>query len=244
MRIRAFVATGLLAAGGCFGNGGVLTPAEFVRLTGTSPAAETQGTPIPALRAMGQPLPSTGAGGATNQSPANLKPRLMTAGMVISVAVEEDRSLSRQFVVPNSGALDYPPLGRLEVAGLTTDELAQRIKTQLERDYFNTATVRVAVESATTGGGVIYVLGSVNRPGPLLLPADESFTVTKVIIAAGNLSTFGNGAKVRLIRYGESGKKYETQVNVARIMQRGEFDKDIPVRNGDWIIVPEKLINF
>jgi protein involved in polysaccharide export with SLBB domain len=88
------------------------------------------------------------------------------------------------------------------------------------------------------------VLGSVNRPGPLLLPADEHFTVTKAIIAAGNLSTFGNGGAVKLIRYGESGKKYETMVNVTRIMKRGEFEKDIRVRNGDWIIVPEKLVNF
>ncbi len=48
-------------------------------------------------------------------------------------------------------------------------------------------------------------------------------------------------AKVQLIRYNEAGKKYVTYVDVDRIMKRGEFEKDIQVQNGDWIIVPEKL---
>ena len=88
------------------------------------------------------------------------------------------------------------------------------------------------------------MLGAVNRPGPLLLPKDERFTVTKAIIAAGGLSMFGNGAKVQLIRYDEAGKKYKTFINVDRIMKRGEFEKDVPLQNGDWIIVAEKLVNF
>ena len=64
------------------------------------------------------------------------------------------------------------------------------------------------------------------------------------IIAAGNFATFANGGKVQLIRYNEAGKKYVTYVDVDRIMKRGEFEKDVQVQNGDWIIVPEKLINF
>ena len=92
--------------------------------------------------------------------------------------------------------------------------------------------------------GGVPVIGNVNRPGPLLLPKDERFTVTKAIIAAGNFATFANGGKVQLIRYNEAGKKYITYVDVDRIMKRGEFEKDISVQNGDWIIVPEKLINF
>ncbi len=251
MRFQAIMVGALLTTVGCyyFGNSGArqLGPEEFMRMTGRgekSPAVAS-GTPIPALRAMGEAVTPPGSEAATNMVAApGVTPRLITAGMVISITVEEDRSLSRQFAVPNSGAIDYPPLGRLEVAGLTTDEVAQRIKTHLERDYFNMATVRVNIETTAAGGGVIYVLGSVNRPGPLLLPADEHFTVTKAIIAAGNFSTFGNGAAVKLIRYDESGKKYETIINVTRIMKRGDFNKDIPVRNGDWLIVPEKIINF
>jgi polysaccharide biosynthesis/export protein len=179
----------------------------------------------------------------------NAKPRVIVPGITISVAVDEDRSLNRTYLVPVSGAIDYPPLGRMVVEGLTTDEVAQKIKQGLEKDYFQKATVIVAFESAlATGGGaaggVVYVIGNVNRPGPLLLPKDERFTVAKAIIAAGNFATFANGAKVQLIRYDKAGKKYVTYIDVDRIMKRGEFEKDVQIQDGDWIIVPEKLINF
>ena len=221
-----FVALWFLLAG-CQSNQSVqvLSPEKFV--TATSGAAYNTS--------------DTNATTATNA-----KPRVILPGVTISVTVDEDRSLNRAYLITNSGAIDYPPLGRIVVEGLTPEEVAQRIKESLEKDYFRKATVTVAVESVplSGGGGVIYVIGNVNRPGPLLLPKDERFTVTKAIIAAGNFATFANGGKVQLIRYNEAGKKYVTYVDVDRIMKRGEFEKDVQVQNGDWIIVPEKLINF
>ena len=160
-------------------------------------------------------------------------------------------------------------VGRLKVTGLTPDELAKKIKDPLERDYLQKATVAVSLESAMgaaspipggagpvvaatgsspslggAGGGVVYVLGNIGRPGPLMLPRDEVFTLTKVILAAGGIATFGDGSKVRVLRYDANGKKFETRVNVDRIMKNGDFEKDIVIQNGDWIIVPEKWINF
>jgi protein involved in polysaccharide export with SLBB domain len=90
----------------------------------------------------------------------------------------------------------------------------------------------------------VYVLGAINRPGPMLLPQNEMFTLTKVIIAAGGFGPFSMGSRVRLIRYDENAHKFETRVNVAQIMKRGDFENDVIVWNGDWIIVPEKWINF
>jgi polysaccharide export outer membrane protein len=179
----------------------------------------------------------------------NAKPHVIVPGISISISVDEDHSLNRSYLIPISGAIDYPPLGRITMEGLTTDEVAQKIREGLEKDYFQKATVTVAIESALVGGGgaaggVVYVIGNVNRPGPLLLPKDERFTVTKTIIAAGSFATFANGAKVKLIRYDKAGKKFVTYIDVDRIMKRGEFEKDIQVQDGDWIYVPEKLINF
>ncbi len=175
----------------------------------------------------------------------NLKPRLIAPGMEISVSVGEDRSLDKNYVVPPSGMVDFAGAGKINCIGLTADELAQKIRAPLERDYFQKATVNVTIETvAGSGGGVIYVIGNVNRPGPLLLPKDEPFTVTKVIIAAGNFAAFANETSVRMIRYDESGKKFECRVNVAAIMKNGDFEKDVPVQNGDWIIVPEKMFSF
>jgi protein involved in polysaccharide export with SLBB domain len=220
----------LLLAAGCQSNQNtqVLSPEKFAAATGAA-AYSTVDTNA-----------TTGT---------NAKPRVIVPGVSISVTVDQDHSLDHVYAVPISGAIDFVPLGRVQVEGLTADEVAQKIKEGLEKDYFQKATVTVAIESAlATGGGgaggVIYVIGNVNRPGPLLLPKDEHFTVTKAIIAAGNFATFANGGKVQLIRYGKTGKKFVTYIDVDRIMKRGEFEKDIQVQDGDWIIVPEKLINF
>jgi protein involved in polysaccharide export with SLBB domain len=230
-RISFLGALGLLLAAGCQSNSNVqvLSPEKFAATTGAAAysTADTNAT--------------TGT---------NAKARVIVPGVSISVTVDQDHSLDHIYSVPVSGVIDFVPLGRIQVEGLTADEVAQKIKEGLEKDYFQKATVAVTVESALTAsggnaaGGVIYVIGNVNRPGPLLLPKDERFTVTKAIIAAGNFATFANGGKVQLIRYDKAGKKYLTYIDVDRIMKRGEFEKDIQVQDGDWIIVPEKLINF
>jgi len=84
---------------------------------------------------------------------------------------------------------------------------------------------------------VIYMVGNVNRPGPLVLPKEEQFTITKAISAAGGLSASANAEKVQLVRYDSAGKKHVTYLNVDRIMQRVESE-DVPVQSGDWIVVP------
>lgn len=201
-------------------------------------------TPEKFMSATGNPSSS---GTETNSlSATNVAPRLIRAGTSISITVNEDHSLNRLYTVPGSGAIDYPPLGRIMVDGLTPDEVAQTIKQALEKDYFRQATVTCTIEatgSAGGAGGIIYILGSVNHPGPLLVGKDQALTVMKAIIAAGGFSPFANSTKVELVRYDENGKKYKTIINVKRIMD-GEFEKDIPVKDGDWIVVREKLINF
>jgi polysaccharide export outer membrane protein len=202
-------------------------------------------------------------------APEVATPRLVAPGMLLTVTVAEDPNLNRQYMVPPSGIVELLGVGRLKVTGLTPDELAKKIKDPLERDYLQKATVAVSLESAMgaaspipggagpvvaatgsspslggAGGGVVYVLGNIGRPGPLMLPRDEVFTLTKVILAAGGIATFGDGSKVRVLRYDANGKKFETRVNVNRIMKNGDFEKDIVIQNGDWIIVPEKWINF
>jgi len=189
----------------------------------------------------------------TATAETSASPRLIAPGMLLTVTVAEEPNWNRQYLVPPTGAVEIVGLGQINVVGLTSEELQTKVKAALEKDYLQRATVTVRADVVASGArtavaasapGVAYVLGNVGRPGPLMLPKDQVFTVTKVIIAVGGIATFGNGAKVRLLRYDTDGKKYETRVNVDRIMKRGEFEKDVPVQHGDWIIVPDKVFNF
>jgi polysaccharide export outer membrane protein len=228
------------------GSNEILSPEEFLRRTkGPETSAATDSGP--AMRIMGSSVETDSS--ATNQADVTFaQSKLIRPGVVLTIVVAEDASLNRQYVVPPTGQIDYPPLGRLAVEGLTAEELADKLRAALEKDYFRKATVQASVETTPVKsgtGGVIYILGNINRPGPMLLPPNENFTVAKAIIAAGNVSTFGNASKIKLIRYLEDGTKLQTIVNVDRILKRGEFEKDnIQLQHGDWLIVPEKIFNF
>jgi len=63
------------------------------------------------------------------------------------------------------------------VEGLTTDEVAQKIKEGLEKDYFQKATVAVTIESALAGGSSARrdLRDRKREPArPLLLPRTNS----------------------------------------------------------------------
>lgn len=177
---------------------------------------------------------------------SNLQQRVIATGMQISVTVNEDSTLNRVYSVPANCSVDFAAVGRITVCGLTTEEVSAKIKTALERDYFAHATVTVMIESMFTpaqGVGIVYVLGEVGRPGPMQLPPDN-FTVTKAIIAAGGFTPFARGGHVLVVRYCEDGRKYQTHLDVLRIMKNGEFENDVPLRPNDWVIVPQKLVSF
>jgi len=190
-------------------------------------------------------------GEESSDAATNLQPNVISPGMLISVSVGEDSSLNRAYTVPPGCGVEFAAVGRIRVCGLTTEEVAAKVKAALERDFFQKATVEVIIESVVSperpgavDPGIIYILGAVGRPGPMRLPAVEAFTVTKAIIAAGGFSLFANGGSVKIVRYCEDGRKYETFINVAGIMKNGEFEKDIPLRANDWVIVPQKAFSF
>ena len=234
---------------GCAGDGDrvpihSLTPKEFMAVTtGEGKSPDTEGGP--SFRIMEQPLVAA-VTVADVEAEADPDKRKATAGMIMTVTVDEDASLNRQYVIPTTGVIEFPPVGRFPVEGLTAEQISKQIEKALEKDYFQSATVRcaLATQAAGGGGGVIYVMGSVGRQGPLLLPKNDRFTVMRAILAVGGCGQFGNCGKVRVIRYGPDGKKYETRINVERIMKTAEFEKDMEVRDGDWLLVPEKWFNF
>ena len=218
-------------------------------MTGCSEYAAIRKTNKDFMKLCESVAPTEGGSETNGVDGAKLKPRLVAPGMQVVVTVAEDSSLNRGYLVSPSCTVDFAGAGRIEVCGLTPDELAMKIREPLERDYFQRATVTVSIESAgATGpggaGGVIYLIGDIGRPGPMLLPRDQAFTLTKAIIAAGGFSTFAKGNSVRVLRYCEDGKKYETYVDVDRIMKNGEFERDITLRPNDWVIVGRKIVSF
>ncbi|MEO0454838.1 MAG: SLBB domain-containing protein [Verrucomicrobiota bacterium] len=170
----------------------------------------------------------------------------LNVGERVVYRVIEDQDPPSQLQILDSGELDVPYLGRRPAAGKTCYDLAQYIKSELEKELYHQATVLISRDRNMVGAGKIYVMGKVASQGPIPIPPGEVYTVSKAILAAGGFHPFADEGKVRLIRRtGESGEDVkEIIVNVKAVLEKGELDKDVEVRPEDRIIVKAKFFNI
>ena len=97
-------------------------------------------------------------------------------------------------------------------------------------------------EQATRG--TIYLLGEVSSQGAVSLPMGQEATLAKTILGTGGFGRFANERNVELIRTGPDGVKQTMSVNVGRILRTGTFEEDVPLQDGDVIIVRERLFTL
>jgi polysaccharide export outer membrane protein len=86
----------------------------------------------------------------------------------------------------------------------------------------------------------VYLLGEVNRPGAVSLSAGPGATVARLILDQGGATPFANLGKVQIQRTAPDGSKKALVVDVGRILKEGSFEEDVPLQEGDVVIVPEK----
>ena len=107
------------------------------------------------------------------------------------------------YLVDNSGTIEFPVLGTLQVGGLTKAECEKMIHDKL-RPYLNAkenpvVTVRMANYK-------ISVLGEVNRPG-MFTVSNEKINIFEALAQAGDLTIYGVRDNVKLIRENQKGRK-------------------------------------
>ncbi|MDD3926267.1 MAG: SLBB domain-containing protein [bacterium] len=82
----------------------------------------------------------------------------------------------------------------------------------------------------------VYVLGKVSNPG--LYQLEDSVTVMGAIARSGGSTNRANLKRVTVIR-GDLAKPERMEINVQDIIQRGDKSKDIILKAGDTVYVPE-----
>jgi len=173
--------------------------------------------------------------------------RKICAGDRLSYRVVEDRRVPVQLCVLDSGEVEVPLIGRIPAMNKTCRQLAMDIKGPLEKDYFYKATVIIGLDfTSTRSRGRIYITGEVRGGGPMEIPSDETFTVSKALLRAGGFGEFADQRKVRLVRKkaNDPSKTETIIVDVEEIIQKGRQDKDPVVNSEDMIVVPKKMFNF
>jgi len=127
--------------------------------------------------------------------------------------------------------------------GLTLEALKLKLVKAYQR-YIKQPVVSVAFMPVDGNNGVspygtVTVLGEVAMPGPVNMPATMDLTVTKVLKLAGGLRPFADKGKIRVTSCDKDGIRKRTIVNLQEIGKNGDISKDIPLRAGDVVWVPE-----
>jgi protein involved in polysaccharide export with SLBB domain len=86
----------------------------------------------------------------------------------------------------------------------------------------------------------VFLLGEVVAPGAVSLTPGPNATAARVILAHGGMTPLANSGRVQIQRDAPDGSKKTMVVDVGRILKQGSFEADVPLQDGDVIVVPEK----
>ncbi|QIF04208.1 polysaccharide biosynthesis/export family protein [Roseimicrobium sp. ORNL1] len=172
--------------------------------------------------------------------------------------IVEDKAEPKSLMIQDSGDIFAPYIGLVKAAGRTPRELAMHMKTELEKQYFQQATVIVALErerpvgpGGSQGGGYVVedmgyitIYGQVIRQGKYEFAPEDQLTASQAILRAGGFAPFAKDKAVKIIRKVPGKGNVTIVVNLRDVMTKGRLEKDITILPNDTIIVEEKLINF
>ncbi len=86
----------------------------------------------------------------------------------------------------------------------------------------------------------ILVLGEVNRQGIYRFDGTSPCTLMHLIFKMEGFPDFADTRAIRIIRRDGSGGEEEIKVDASSILQDGSPEEDVPLENGDRVIVPAR----
>jgi polysaccharide export outer membrane protein len=158
---------------------------------------------------------------------------------VISVSVYQESDLDKSVRIEGDGSVALALIGKVKVAGMTAAEAQSLITDLYNRDFLVDPQVSLLVVQFSPK--VVLILGSVNSPGQVAIPPDRDLTLTEAIASVRGVSRLGNPKSITIKRIDEDGRARQMEVNFSRIIQDPNA-KDIVLKEGDTIWVPERII--
>jgi protein involved in polysaccharide export with SLBB domain len=146
--------------------------------------------------------------------------------------------LDQEVFIPPSGTAVVYPIGDIHASGHTASELDEIISDALRR-YLKQQPSIITVTPLTYLHSQVYVLGEVGDPG--LYPFAGKMTVLEAVTRAGNPTPRAAVQQVRVTRPDPDNpnKAKILIVDLDSVIHKGEAIKDIQLRPGDIVYVPD-----
>jgi polysaccharide export outer membrane protein len=179
-------------------------------------------------------VPGTAAASAPVSSaisPANSASYRIGPDDSLQITVWQEPTLSGTFLVRPDGMISLVLLGDVSAAGNTPMQLAADLKERLKK-FLQDPLVAVTVQAANSQK--IYLMGEVNRVGPLEMATTMS--PLQAIAAAGGLTAYANKKKIYILR-GPADKQRKIPFDYKAAL-KGNPNAVITLLAGDTIVVP------
>ena len=153
----------------------------------------------------------------------------------VELSVPQRSELDRRLLIDESGRVNIPIVGEVEIGGMSLGEARAVLLRKLREIYpsVQTVTLNLAGEES---GRVIYVHGAVLEPGKYGF--EKNPTVWEAIREAGGATSTAALDVVRIVRAGGEGPRTQI-IDLQSAIESGNLD-DLPIlRPGDAVIVSE-----
>ncbi|MEA1787625.1 polysaccharide biosynthesis/export family protein [Arenibacter sp. GZD96] len=112
------------------------------------------------------------------------------------------------YLIDQAGAIDFPVIGKIKIAGLSPEEVRVLLRERLS-DYLKDPIINIRLRNYS-----VTVLGEVNRPGTFPV-AGERITILEALGFAGDLTIKGKRENVMVIRDFDGTKVY-TRIDLTK----------------------------
>lgn len=151
----------------------------------------------------------------------------------IQISFWQQPDLNTTARVQHDGKISLPLLGEVDAAGLTPRELEEKVVKGIS--VYNKKISQARVEVLEYNSRMVFVTGEVNRPGKYAFEFIPN--LWELLREAGGPTGRASLTEVSVIRGGEeAGKKIS--VNLAQVLEKGDFSGLPVLKPGDTVIVP------
>jgi polysaccharide export outer membrane protein len=144
--------------------------------------------------------------------------------------------LTMDVTIAPDGAITYPLVGRVVLAGKTYEQVVRDLQSKVA-EYYVDAHVQVNILAVTNQK--VFVLGEVQAPQ--VLQVTNELSLLEALVRTGGINPSARTKNVLLVRGGLDKPSLFT-VDVDAIYQRGDTSQVVYLQKGDIVVVPPTTI--
>ena len=184
--------------------------------------------PPPLLAAQNEDTP------VADQATYKLKPTDL-----LRIQVFQETELDRELRVSQEYKIVAPLIGVVDLRNCTVRDAELLVAELYRKDYLVNPQINITVLEYAPRS--VDVLGAVNAPGSVTIPAERNLNLLNAVARCGGFSRVANRSRVSLTRTFPGGQTITYTIDADKLVEGDPANRG-PIQDGDVIYVPERML--